>query len=134
MNKNYLKWVKVRSEKAMMMTVCLQSLVSELLLNQRGDSNFLKAPNVTKPNAKISFLKRDDTNQFRPPAAATANGVPRVAEAGDDEESERRPHSAEMAKQRLKEISTTVVFFKNGQDRVHNEAFEFEATIGDDDL
>lgn len=128
MSKNYLKWIQVRSEKAMMMTVCLQSLVAELL-NQKSETNYLKSSNVTKPNARISFVVRDDTNQFR-----LCDGVarPPVTEesSGSAEEGSRRPRNTESVRQKLKEISTTV-FFKNGQNRVHNEAFE---GIGDDDL
>lgn len=128
MSKNYLKWIQVRSEKAMMMTVCLQSMVAELL-NQKSEN--YKSSNVTKPNARISFVMRDDTNQFR-----LCDGVTRAVtteSSGSAEESSRRPPPArntEFVKQKLKEISTTV-FFKNGQNRVHNEAFE---GIGDEDL
>lgn len=138
MTKNYLKWIQVRSEKAMMMTVCLQSLVAELL-NQKSETNYLKASNVTKPNARISFPVRDDTHQFRlcDDGVTKATAIPQSVaippeNGGGAEEASRRPsaRNTEFVKQKLKEISTTV-FFKNGQNRVHNEAFE---GIGDDDL
>lgn len=128
MSKNYLKWIQVRSEKAMMMTVCLQSLVHELL-NQKSDT--LKATsNVIKADAKISFLKRDETNQFVP---ANANGsYAAVKEKIEDpvQPTTTTNNRTEVVKGRTKEISTTV-FFKNGQNRVHNDTFE---GIGDDDL
>lgn len=126
MSKNYLKWVQVRSDKAMMMTVCLQSLVSELL-NQKSDTNHLRATNVTKPNTRIVFPKRDETNQFRPFKELATN---RNQTEGAVESERPVARNTELVKQKLKEISTTV-FFKNGQNRVHNEAFE---GIGDDDL
>lgn len=118
MSKNYLKWIQIRSPRAMIMAVCLQGLVSELL-NQKNDSNNLKPLHVTKPNDTVNYLRRDSSNEFRPLGAAESF-------VG----SSTTTTSAEFVKTKLKEIST-VVFFKNGQNRVHNEAFE---GIGDDDL
>lgn len=38
MSKNCLKWVTIASEQAMLMSVCLQSVVDELL-NQKGGAD-----------------------------------------------------------------------------------------------
>lgn len=133
MSKNYLKWITVRSDKVMIMTVCLQSLVNELL-NQKSDTNNLRiSANVNKANTRICFLKRDATNQFRPCEDAKTSTVPEPVSTNveaDDLDRRRPSRSTDYVKQKLKDISTTV-FFKNGQNRVHNEAFE---GIGDDDL
>lgn len=134
MTKNYLKWIQIRSDKAMMMTVCLQSLVNELL-NQKSDTNNMRIScngNAAKANGRISFVKRDETNQYRPCEVVMPVPVPEVPGCGgpaEDTNTDTRG-TKDFVKQKLKEISTTV-FFKNGQNRVHNEAFE---GIGDDDL
>lgn len=130
MSKNYLKWIQIRSEKAMMITVFLQSLVSELL-NQKVDANNVKMDqNVMRSSTRVSFLKRDETNLFKPMTnelapvpAQQQSPLPAqvIAEGGAGD---RNPNSL---KQKMK-ISTTV-FFK--QNRVHNQAFE---GIGDEDL
>lgn len=130
MSKNYLKWITVRSDKVMIMTVCLQSLVNELL-NQKSDTNNLRiSSNVNKANTRICFLKRDATNQFRPCEDAKPSTEPVPNNVEPDMDRRRPSRSTDYVKQKLKDISTTV-FFKNGQNRVHNEAFE---GIGDDDL
>lgn len=38
MSKNCLKWITIASEQAMLMSVCLQSMVDELL-NQKGGTD-----------------------------------------------------------------------------------------------
>lgn len=129
MSKNYLKWIQIRSDKAMMMTVCLQSLVNELL-NQKSDSN--NGQSTIKADTRISFLKRDETNQFRPMTTETT-GTPLPSPTALPSPPAPAPPvipARNSVRQKLKEISTTV-FFKNGQNRVHNEAFE---GIGDEDL
>lgn len=129
MSKNYLKWIVIRSAQAMLITVCLQSMVNELL-NQKSDTNNLRTGmNSMKTGQPISFLKRDETNQFKPVVLLDAQNENVI---GPAEGSTTVTRNTNSMKQMLKEISTTV-FFKNNQNResVHNEAFE---DIGDDDL
>lgn len=125
MTKNVLKWIQIRSDKAMMMTVCLQSLVNELL-NQKSDSlEPHQRQTALKPTTRISFLKRDETNQFKPLDASPDPVV--IPEAAPRTQQQQQRNSV---RNKIREISTTV-FFRTGQNRVHNEAFE---GIGDEDL
>lgn len=140
MSKNYLKWIVIRSAQAMLITVCLQSMVNELL-NQKSKTDTNNLRTSQKTGHHISFPKRDDTNQFKPalpvqiPAVAdqpSQNGNECNTESSGMTTTTTRSHNGNAMKQMLKEISTTV-FFKNNQNResVHNEAFE---DIGDEDL
>lgn len=55
MSKDKLQWITVSSEQAILMSVCLQSLVDELLMKKNGVQK--KRPTMNKGN--WSYMKRD---------------------------------------------------------------------------
>ena len=55
MSKDKLQWITVSSEQAILMSVCLQSLVDELLMKKNGIQK--KQPVINKGN--WSYMKRD---------------------------------------------------------------------------
>lgn len=61
MSKNCLKWITVASEQAMLMSVCLQSMVDELLNQKSGaDMNNMQ---VHRTNyAPLSYIRRDGSS------------------------------------------------------------------------
>lgn len=56
MSKNCLKWITIASEQAMLMSVCLQSMVDELL-NQKGgtDTNNIQVQHSQRPFCQDLF-------------------------------------------------------------------------------
>lgn len=55
MSKDKLQWITITSEQAILMSICLQSLVDELLLKKNGMQK--KRSSVNKGN--WSYMKRD---------------------------------------------------------------------------
>lgn len=60
MAKNSLQWVTISSEQAMLMSVCLQSMVDELL-SQKDGQEFCGGPHNggARSNPVLSFVSRD---------------------------------------------------------------------------
>lgn len=60
MSKDKLQWITVSSEQAILMSVCLQSMVDELLLKRNGMKR--KSSVINKGN--WSYMKRDGSSQL----------------------------------------------------------------------
>ncbi|CRK86367.1 CLUMA_CG000078, isoform A [Clunio marinus] len=125
MAKNCLKWIKLVTEQAMLISVCLQSMVDELL-NQKNGYDINNINTTLALDQQLDYIKRDD------------NSIGRLSESTSDGSinslNEMKPItkiSNETAKSKIKNKVSTSVFFKNGKESVQNEAFE---NIGDDDL
>uniref|UniRef100_A0A182JDB1 Uncharacterized protein n=1 Tax=Anopheles atroparvus TaxID=41427 RepID=A0A182JDB1_ANOAO len=139
MAKNQLKWITVYSEQSMLMSVCLQSIVDELL-NQKNGSDPAHLQSVQHVEyTPLSYIRRDGSNYCIPDSSSTDTLCNLVNNdvSGNNGTSNQSPnqHSttnngSSFIRRKLKEFNTTVRF-KNGKDSVHNEAFEW---IGDEDL
>lgn len=138
--KKQLQWVTVCSEQAMLMSVCLQSMVEELL-SRKDDAGVGVLSTTTGSDARpMSFVRRDGLRQAITETAAAGSAESAntgssgdvsirlnvVAAAGGCEQPTPR-----QRKQRREKICTTVLF-RTGKGSVHNEAFE--GGIGDEDL
>lgn len=118
MSKDNLQWITISSEQAILMSVCLQSMVDQLLLKRNDTKN-----QQTTPKGQWSYMKRDGSSHLisldEPDVyPTTTNGEP----------STRFQESFSIKKLQEKFSS---VSFKSGKDFVENHAFE---GIGDDDL
>uniref|UniRef100_A0A182WF87 PX domain-containing protein n=1 Tax=Anopheles minimus TaxID=112268 RepID=A0A182WF87_9DIPT len=139
MAKNQLKWITIYSEQSMLMSVCLQSIVDELLNQKNGsDPAHLQNPQHVE-YAPLSYIRRDGSNHCITDSCSTDTLCNLVnndnsSNNGTSNQATPQQHSANNGssyiRRKLKEFNTTVRF-KNGKDSVQNEAFEW---IGDDDL
>lgn len=60
MSKDKLQWITITSDQAILMSVCLQSLVDELLMKKNG----VKKRSVSKSTGKLTYMKRDGSCHF----------------------------------------------------------------------
>lgn len=64
MTKNCLKWITISSDQAMLMTVCLQSMVTELL-NQKSGNDLNNIEVNYENNIAVSYVRRDEHKSFQ---------------------------------------------------------------------
>lgn len=115
MSKDKLQWITITSEQAILMSVCLQSLVDELLVKKNG-----KITKHPQSNKYWSYMKRDGSNQI-----ISLNNVNNSSNPTDGNSLDES-----FSVKKLQE-KFSVVAFKNNKELVENHAFE---GIGDDDL
>lgn len=60
MAKDKLQWITISSDQATLMSVCLQSLVDELLLKKNG----AKRRNYSMSKGNWSYMKRDGSSHM----------------------------------------------------------------------
>ncbi|XP_058459397.1 sorting nexin-17 [Malaya genurostris] len=130
MAKNQLKWITIFSEQSMLMSVCLQSIVDELL-NQKNGSDINNIQTHQAEFAPLSYIRRDGSNYCITDSSSTDT----LSSISDTNNTSNQTignshNGTSFLRRKLKEFNTTVRF-KTGKDSVHNEAFEW---IGDDDL
>ncbi|CAG9855509.1 unnamed protein product [Phyllotreta striolata] len=119
MSKDKLQWITISSEQAILMSVCLQSLVDELLM-KKNDIKRRTTPNVKGNN--WSYMKRDGSSH-----RISIENV-NIDNEVDDVPEPKYQESFSIKKLQEKFSS---VSFKNGREFIENHAFE---CIGDDDL
>ncbi|KYB29604.1 sorting nexin-17 [Tribolium castaneum] len=117
MSKDKLQWITVSSEQAILMSVCLQSLVDELLMKKNGVQK--KQPPMNKGN--WSYMKRDGSCHLISLDDVNSN-------SREDGSAQKYQESFSIKKLQEKFSS---VSFKTGKEFIENHAFE---GIGDDDL
>lgn len=132
-SKSMLQWVTVVSEQAILLSMCLQGMVGELLLKKNG---------ATKPacadgrrngrRGSWSFMKRDGSSyQISVSRSASSDGI--VQDAREDMKQRTRDGAKKLTDKisamSLKEAKRSVV--SSPKATLENDAFE---GIGDDDL
>lgn len=65
MYKDKLQWITIASDQAILMSVCLQSMVDELLLKRNGVKK-KQNPRINKNN--WVYMKRDGSSQLISPS------------------------------------------------------------------
>ncbi|CAH1153480.1 unnamed protein product [Phaedon cochleariae] len=118
MSKDKLQWITISSEQAILMSVCLQSLVDELLLNRNG----VKKKYLPGTRSSWSYMKRDGSSQLISIDDVSLDNKIDDTQEGNYEES----FSIKKLQEKFSSVS-----FKNGREFIENHAFE---CIGDDDL
>lgn len=154
MSKQTLRWITITSSQAMLMSVCLQSMVDELLnckdivdgLNTRvRDSSQSQMLAYVSRNGRVSHIPSTLTSSASTPSLSTeliSSSTATTANTTSSSSSSSSPTApVKFFSQRTRtkfnpkifsSSSYSAVFFRNGaEESVHNEAFE---GIGDDDL
>lgn len=124
MSKDKLQWITISSDQAILMSVCLQSMVDELLLKKNG----LKKKQSDCGNRNSwSYMKRDGSSQLISPSQSPVTDGHAVSNNGDNS---GVFYGDALSIRKLQEKFSSVSF-KTGKEFVENHAFE---GIGDDDL
>lgn len=127
MSKNCLKWITVASDQAMLISVCLQGMVDELIHQKDGNQYILKSDIV--PYQPMCYIRRDGSSANQ---ICDSSSSDTLSSLNNDIDMPIQSQSNFLSMRRkIKNKMSTTVFFRNGRESVHNEAFE---GIGDDDL
>lgn len=124
--KDRLKWVTISSEQAIIMSVCLQSVVDELLLKrQGGGSRSLHAGHKTSTGSHrqsaYTYMKRNGSSHVIALPLDESNLISNAQQLSND-----NTFSIKALQKKFSSVS-----FKSERELVENHAFE---GIGDDDL
>ncbi|KAJ8926848.1 hypothetical protein NQ314_020699 [Rhamnusium bicolor] len=117
MSKDKLQWITISSEQAILISVCLQSLVDELLMKKNGMRK--KPPSVIK--GSWSYMKRDGSSHL-----ISIDDVDLENKEDLQEPKFQESFSIKKLQEKFSSVS-----FKSGREFIENHAFE---GIGDDDL
>ncbi|XP_049874775.1 sorting nexin-17 [Pectinophora gossypiella] len=121
-SKDNLKWITLRTEHATFISVCLQSIVDELMRQKNGSGP--ASPRGGK-RGSLTYLRRDGSSQLITPSSSSDT----LSSTNGD--SYNSGSSREIfSVQKLTEKFASVAF-KSGRDCVENNAFE---AIGDEEL
>lgn len=118
-SKDNLKWITLKTEHATFISVCLQSIVDELMRQKNGAC----PPSPRTPRAPLTYLRRDGSNQIITPSSSSD-----TISSGNSESVISR--GTKFSVQKLTQKFASVAF-KAGRDCVENNAFE---AIGDEEL
>ncbi|KAM3967724.1 sorting nexin 17 [Aphomia sociella] len=121
-SKDNLKWITLKTEHATFISVCLQSIVDELMRQKNGSGPV--SPRCGK-RGSLTYVRRDGSSQLITPSSSSDT----LSSANGD--SYTSGSSREIfSVQKLTEKFASVAF-KTGRDCVENNAFE---AIGDEEL
>ncbi|XP_055855145.1 sorting nexin-17 isoform X2 [Episyrphus balteatus] len=127
MSKNCLKWITIASDQAMLISVCLQGMVDELIHQKDGNQYIYKSDTV--PYQPMCYIRRDGSSANQ---ICDSSSSDTLSSLNNDIDMPIQSQSNFLSMRRkIKNKMSTTVFFRNGRESVHNEAFE---GIGDDDL
>ncbi|KRT81934.1 FERM domain containing protein [Oryctes borbonicus] len=123
MSKDNLQWITISSEQAILMSVCLQSMVDQLLVKRNG----IKAKPTEPHKGQWSYMKRDGSSHLI--SLDDPDVYPSTTSSSTNGETSTKFQESFSIKKLQEKFSS--VSFKSGKDFVENHAFE---GIGDDDL
>lgn len=144
--KDKLMWITISSEQAILMSICLQSMVDELLLKKNGIKR--KMPGDVSQKQSWSYLKRDGSSQVLSSSQSSSSdgfssSMSSGSQSGSNGEilSPTRTEGTSSASSSIKRLSEKFsnVNLKSTAGKIHssstspveNDAFD---GIGDDDL
>ncbi|KAJ0182379.1 hypothetical protein K1T71_001748 [Dendrolimus kikuchii] len=121
-SKDNLRWITLRTEHATFISVCLQSIVDELMRQKNGVGP--SSPRYSM-RGSLTYVRRDGSSQLITPSSSSDT----LSSANGD--SNASGSSKELfSVQKLTEKFASVAF-RSGRDYVENNAFE---AIGDEEL
>ncbi|XP_049858580.1 sorting nexin-17 isoform X2 [Schistocerca gregaria] len=134
MSKDKLQWITIASEQAILMSVCLQAMVDELLLKKTGMKR--RQPSDNSRKGSWSYMKRDGSSQLISISQSTStDGIATKpsAENGDTKPPAKLESTSSMKRlsEKLASVSLKSSIRLLPHPLVENDAFE---GIGDDDL
>uniref|UniRef100_A0A0V0G6X8 Putative sorting nexin-17 n=1 Tax=Triatoma dimidiata TaxID=72491 RepID=A0A0V0G6X8_TRIDM len=127
-SKDNLQWITITSEQAILMAVCLQSIVDELLLKKSGAK--FKQPSDFR-NGSFSYMKRDGSSQVINLSQSSSEDTLSSSPNGTMRLGRNEPT---MSMKKLSEKLSNLTNRNSNNTRqplVENDAFE---GIGDEDL
>lgn len=134
MARNQLQWITISSEQAILMSVCLQAMIDELLVKSIAGNK-----NQEKSSKTWTYMKRDGNSQV----IATSTSIDSLDKTDEDCEGQFVPPKAEPMMRKITERLSAVTVKKSsvgkratnvvskGDSSTENNAFHM---IGDDDL
>ncbi|XP_054266725.1 sorting nexin-17-like isoform X2 [Macrosteles quadrilineatus] len=126
--KEQLQWIRIFSDQAILMSVCLQSMVDELLLKKVGAK--IKQPTIKAKNGCYNYMKRDGSNhQISVSQSSSFDCL--TSPTNGHANSPTRSNEPSLSMRKLSEKLTSVSLKNKTQPLVENDAFE---GIGDEDL
>lgn len=135
MSKDKLQWITIASEQAILMSVCLQAMVDELLLKKTGMKR--KQPGDRVRKGSWSYMKRNGSSQLISVSqSSSSDGIcSKVNSTNGDVKSPSKTESSTSSMRRLSEKLSGVSLKPSSKQTPHpfveNDAFE---GIGDEDL
>ncbi|UYV78387.1 SNX17 [Cordylochernes scorpioides] len=133
MAKDKLQWINLVSDQAILMSVCLQGMVDELLLDKSGPPSRAPPAVLGPRRASWSYMRRDGTSHQISRSVSTDTFVNGNSRLVVKEDSPRVSHQTDKTlAEKLSSLS--VKSLRNGhppKSTMENYAFE---GIGDDDL
>ncbi|XP_012266714.2 sorting nexin-17 [Athalia rosae] len=133
MARNQLQWITISSEQAILMSVCLQTMIDELLIKSIGGNK-----NNDKPSKMWTYTRRDGSSEI-----ITSTSVDSITKADEKNEHQCEPPKAEPMMRKITERLSAVTVKKSnlarkgvtivskGDSSTESNAFHM---IGDDDL
>ncbi|GFG30468.1 hypothetical protein Cfor_09310 [Coptotermes formosanus] len=135
MSKDKLQWITVASEQAILMSVCLQAMVDELLLKKTGVKRKQAGDRTRK--GSWSYMKRDGSSQWISVSqSASSDGIcSKISSTNGDIKSPSKTEFSTSSVRKLSDKLSSVSLKSSSKQTPHpfveNDAFE---GIGDEDL
>lgn len=135
MSKDKLQWITIASEQAILMSVCLQSMVDELLLKKTGMKR--KQPGNRTRKGSWSYMKRDGSSHWISVSqSASSDGISsNINSTNGDIKSPTKTEFSTSSMRKLSDKLSSVSLKSSSKQTPHpfveNDAFE---GIGDEDL
>ncbi|XP_045528107.1 sorting nexin-17 [Pieris brassicae] len=120
-SKDNLIWVTLKTENAIFISVCLQSIVDELMRQKNGEGPI--SPRCKR--ASLTYLRRDGSSQLITPSSSS-DTLSSINGDSCTSGSSREIFSVQKLTEKFASVA-----FKTGKDCVENNAFE---AIGDEEL
>uniref|UniRef100_A0ABM0MCN2 Sorting nexin-17-like n=1 Tax=Saccoglossus kowalevskii TaxID=10224 RepID=A0ABM0MCN2_SACKO len=98
--KDKLQWIAVQSDQAILMSICLQGMVDELIMKKEGSR--MKRPQDRIRGTRTDFKKRDAPNSIKMSSSSSSHSV-----SSPDSPSEETASAAQKAKESVKKISVS---------------------------
>ncbi|XP_046674043.1 sorting nexin-17 [Homalodisca vitripennis] len=128
MARDRLQWISIFSDQAILMSVCLQAMVDELLLKKVGAK--IKQPSDSVKNGCYNYMKRDGSNhQITVSQSSSFDCL--TGSTNGHANSPTKNSEPTLSMKKLSEKLSAVSLKNKTQPLVENDAFE---GIGDDDL
>ncbi|KAL4218167.1 Sorting nexin-17 [Mactra antiquata] len=115
--KDTLQWITVQSEQAILMSMCLQGMVEELIMKKQGKK-------IKRPVDRVRRVKKNFNREN-----SIASGL---GQSSSSEKEEKSVHSHKSSNKTVSKLTDLGFAKGKGSESVSNTAFE--NAIGDDDL
>ncbi|XP_013776484.1 sorting nexin-17-like isoform X1 [Limulus polyphemus] len=131
LNKDKLQWITIESDQAVLMSVCLQGMVEELLSKKNG-VKFKKQPEQGGRHCSWSYMKRDGSSyEISVSRSSSSEGIVDNEEEHSKRTNKTRDHVRKEKLYSAKQSGCSSSGSMSPESLMENDVFE---GIGDDDL